>query len=147
MTYDAALWGALACALTALGLVLSYLAMRRRGILAGLRGLAWSILPIAAWLTGTLRLLAEILGDIGDWAVRLVFSPTVWLGVILAGVALVLFVGTGLLRRRRPRRERRVRGPKRSKALAHPRADEGGADEGMEGMDDIEAILRKHGIS
>ncbi|MGH3414112.1 MAG: hypothetical protein ACRDPH_13640 [Marmoricola sp.] len=149
MTYDGALWGALACALTALGGVGSYVAWRRRGVAAGVRGVAWSLLPIAAWLTGTLRLLAHVLGDIGDWAVRLVFSPTMWLGICLVGVAVVLFGASALLRRRTPRdRTRATKAPHRGKPLpaGHDAADPA-ADPAADGVDDeIEAILRKHGI-
>ena len=49
-----------------------------------IRGLAITLLPAAAWLTGTLRLFTEIADAVTDWAVHLVFSPKVWLGVILA---------------------------------------------------------------
>ena len=46
-TYDKIAWLPLCAGLTGLGLVLSYLVMRRRGIASGLRWAAWSLLPIA----------------------------------------------------------------------------------------------------
>lgn len=141
MGYDFVTWGAFACVLSALGGVLSWLAWRRRGLAAGLRGLAWSVLPVAAWLTGTLHLLANIVADVGDWAVHLVFSPVVWLGIALAGVAVVLFGVSGALRARGLGR-RAAAGP--AKQLP-PQRQQPAA--GLEDMDDIEAILRKHGIS
>ncbi len=73
----------------------------KRGLGAGLRGLAWSLLPLAAWLTGTLKLAASIVEDIGAWAAHLVFSPAVWLGVAVAGFAGVLFVVSGFMLGRR----------------------------------------------
>lgn len=150
MTYDGATWGAFACVLSALAGVLTYLAWQRRGARALVRGAAWTILPIAAWLTGTLRLVTEVLGDVGDWAAGLVFSPTVWLGICLAGVSAVLFGASSVLRRRSAPAEA-VGGRKRGRALP-PRKTvrgAGGADRagGVEGMDEIDAILRKHGIS
>lgn len=139
MGYDFVTWGAFACVLTALGGVLSWLAWRRRGLAAALRGLGWSILPIAAWLTGTLHLVANLAGDVVHWAVGFVFSPVAWLGICLAGVAVVLFGVSGAMRAKGiGRREKRTLPP------AKPRA---GSDNGLDGMDDIEAILKKHGIS
>jgi hypothetical protein len=140
--YDFVTWGAIACVLSALGGVLSWLAFRRRGLASGLRGLAWSILPVAAWLTGTLRLAAHLAGNVVDWAVGLVFSPIVWLGIVLAGVAVVLFGVSGAMKARgigtRQRRSRAVTGTPPAAPAKEP---------GLEGMDDIEAILKKHGIS
>jgi hypothetical protein len=153
VTYDGATWGAFACVLSALAGLLTYLAWQRRGATALVRGAAWTILPIAAWLTGTLRLVTEVLGDVGDWAAGLVFSPTVWLGICLAGVSAVLFGASSLLRRRSAPAEA-VGGRKRGRALPPRRAARGaGADRagsvegGADGMDEIDAILRKHGIS
>jgi hypothetical protein len=153
VTYDGATWGAFACVLSALAGVLTYVSWQRRGPRALVRGAAWTILPIAAWLTGTLRLVTEVLGDVGDWATRLVFSPTVWLGICLAGVSAVLFGVSSALGRRgnapEPDRARRGgrgvgRGVGRRARRQLPAA--GGADAG-DGMDEIDAILRKHGIS
>jgi hypothetical protein len=138
MTYDGALWGALACTLSALIGVVSWQRLKTRGIAAGVRGAAWMLLPIAAWLTGTLRLLTEVLSDVGHWATRLVFSPAVWLGIVLAGVSVVLFgISTRLGPKDRPAKVRKGSGTKAVKAKQ-------GSDPEM---DDIEAILRKHGIS
>lgn len=100
-TYDKIAWLPLCGGLTGLGLVLSYLAMRRRGIGAGLRGAAWSLLPIAAYLTGSIEMFWKMGIAIGDFAKGFVFSPKVWSGIALAGLAVVLFVVSGPLRRRR----------------------------------------------
>jgi len=99
-TYDKIAWLPLCGGLTGLGLVLSYLAMRRRGIGAGLRGVAWSLLPIAAYLTGAIEMFWKMGVAIGDFAKGFVFSPRVWSGIALAGLAVVLFVVSGPLRKR-----------------------------------------------
>ena len=83
---DSSTWQALGLTLTVVGLLLSVLLWRRRGPASGLRGVAWALLPAAAGLTGTLRLVWDIGDSVVNWAVRLVFSPVVWLGIVLAGV-------------------------------------------------------------
>ena len=90
-----------AAGLTGLGLVLSYLAMRRRGLGSGLRWAALSLLPMAAYLTGSIEMFWKMGVAVGDFAKGFVFSPKVWSGIALAGLAVVLFVVSGPLRRRR----------------------------------------------
>lgn len=147
---DDSTWQALGLTLTLLGLVLSALVWRRRGATAGLRGVAWSLLPLAAALTGTLRLAGRIADAVVDWTVRLVFSPVVWLGIVLTGVSVVLFGVTGFLRNRSaaaggttPARGQVT--ATRSNAPAAAKGARPAAEEGLEAG--VEAILRRHGIS
>src|SRR3954468_2670096 len=84
MTYDAAAWGALALALSILLGVVTFFRWRSRGAAAGLRGAGFTILPVAAWLTGVLELAFDIADSVGRWAVHVVFSPAVWLRGLLA---------------------------------------------------------------
>lgn len=147
MTYDAATWGALACVLSALGGVLTYLAWQRGKIARAVRGAGWTVLPIAAWLTGTLRLATEVIGDVGDWAARLVFSPVVWLGICLAGVSAVLFGVSGVIARRSGEQPRKVRSARKSGKQPGQLPEPRGKSAASGDMDDIEAILKKHGIS
>ena len=150
--YDATVWQALGVTLTVVGLLLSALAWRRRGAASGLRGVAWSLIPLAAALTGLLRVVWEVTYSVSSWAVRLVFSPVVWAGVVVAGVSVALFVVSGFLRRRSPKPTRAER--RAARAGDQPAAVTGtgsrpGATPAVkdDDMDDIEAILRKHGIS
>ena len=99
-TYDNIAWLPLCAGLTGLGLVLSYIAWRRRGPGSGLRWAAWSLLPIAAYLTGSIEMFWKMGVAVGDFAKGFVFSPKVWSGIALAGLAVVLFVVSGPLRRR-----------------------------------------------
>jgi heme exporter protein D len=145
--FDSSTWQALGATLTVLGLLLSVLLWKRRGPASGLRGVAWSLLPLAAGLTGTLKLLWEIGDSIVNWAVRLVFSPVVWLGIAVAGVSLALFAVSAAMRARgagqrgREFKDQAEALPRqRSSRKAEPAVRD-------EDMDDIEAILRKHGIS
>ena len=99
-TYNDIAWLPLCAGLTGLGLVLSYIAMRRRGLGTGLRWAAWSLLPMAAYLTGSIEMFWKMGVAIGDFAKGFAFSPKVWSGITLAGLAVVLFVVSGPLRRR-----------------------------------------------
>jgi len=150
MNYDSAAWGALAFALSTLLGVVTFFRWRSRGLAAGLRGAGWTILPVAAWLTGVLELGFDVADSVGHWAVHLVFSPVVWLGIVLAGVSAVLFGASSLLANRATEhdspsaleapKQRRVTGGKGP-------SRKGRAAIGDDDLDDIEAILRKHGIS
>jgi hypothetical protein len=99
-TYDKIAWLPLCGGLTGLGLVLSYIAMRRRGLGTGLRWAAWSLLPLAAYLTGAIEMFWKMGIAIGDFAKGFAFSAQVWAGIALTGLAVVLFVVSGPLRRR-----------------------------------------------
>lgn len=142
MGFDDLTWQALGAALTLVGLTLSVLLWRRRGAATGLRAAAWSLLPLAAALTGTLRLVGEVAEAVTRWATRLVLSPTVWLGLVLAGVAAVLFTVSAVLRRRVPRAV--GAGPRPGPPDRGLPSGPGSA--GTDDMADIEAILRRHGI-
>jgi len=158
---DTSTWAVLGLTLTVIGLAVSVVLWRRRGPASGLRAAAWSLLPAAAGLTGTLHLASDIVGSIGDWAVHLVFSPVVWAGIVLAGVSAVLFGVSGVMRARgmgaaAATSGRKAGGKAGGKAGKKPgplpaqrsgstAAAPAGKDDGLD--DDIEAILRKHGIT
>ena len=146
---DSSTWQAVGVTLSVVGLLISMLVWRRRGPAAGLRGVAWSLLPAAAGLTGTLRMLWQVGDDVASWAVRLVFSPLVWSGIVLAGVSVVLFGVSRAMRSRgvggRPKASGKDTSlPAGRSAPAAAPAPKAAAQD--DDMDDIEAILRKHGI-
>jgi len=136
-------WGAFALTLTLLGGIWTWFAFRRRGVASGLRAAAVTLLPMAAYLTRTLRLFTRIAGAIADWAASLVLNPFVWVGFVLFGVSAALFVVSGILRTRelggRPDKS-----GKRGKQLP---AGKRGAPAIDDDMAEIEALLRKRGIS
>jgi hypothetical protein len=160
-TIDDTTWAALALILTILGAAYTWFAWRRSGLAAGMRGLAWTLLPVAAWLTGSLKLVTGIVEDIVNWAAKLVFSPVVWLGIVVAGVAVALWVLSGFMRARgigvreqdpsvRPARSKeldagRPEAPGAQPARRKPPAAKRGNDD-IEDLDEIEAILKRHGI-
>lgn len=149
-SFDTVTWQALAVTLTVLGLVGGVALWRLRGPVAGLRMLAVALLPSAAYLTGTLRLGWEIGAAVVRWAARLTFSPPVWLGAGIAATSLLLFVVAGVLSRRGVGRRGGRRGEIRG-STSRSRARPGGTPQQAPAEDDdladVEAILKRHGIS
>jgi len=141
-------WAALTLTLTILGGIWTWLAFQRRGLASGLRALAFTLLPLAAYLTRTLRLITRIGGAIADWAASLVLNPLVWAGFALAGVSVVLFVVSGYLRSRQlgTREKPAKAAPEGKKGKALPPGGRG-APAIDDDMAEIEALLRKRGIS
>ena len=95
-TYSQIAWLPLTAGLTLIGLIISFFVWRRRGAAAGLRGVAWSLLPLAAYLIGAIELLWRFGTAIGNFAGSFVFSPKVWAGIIVVIVSVVLFSLGGL---------------------------------------------------
>jgi hypothetical protein len=167
-TYDQIVSLPLCAGLTGLGLVLSFLVMRRRGFGSGLRGAAWSLLPLAAYLTGSIKMFWKIGVAIADFAKGFAFSAEVWSGIAVAGVAALLFVVSGPLRRRRVKRGQDqpavgakkaatqgrevaprtasvpAAAPDRTPVKARKGKSAAGDDDDL---GDVEDILRRHGIT
>jgi hypothetical protein len=156
MTYGQIEWLPLTAGLTLIGLIVSFIVWRRRGAAAGLRGVAWSLLPLAAYLIGAIELLWRFGTAIGDFATSFVFSPRVWAGIIVAIVSVLLFVVSGTLRRRRRSGKQaatQVPGTsagtiatagKPAKAVGSGKRQASGLDDDVLG--DAAEVLRRHGI-
>lgn len=154
-------WAGPVClAVTVVGLVLSVVAWRRKGARSGIRGMAWSLLPLAVYLVHALALVGRLVAAVVAFAGSFIFSPKAWLGVILIGIAVVLFLVSGgiPLVGSRKRREK-----KKERALAQ-RSAAGGAATGSapavrasrkqpavpaddDDLSDVRDILKRHGIS
>lgn len=150
---DEVTWTALTAVLTVLGAAWTWYAFRNRGVASGLRGAGFTLLPPAAFLTGTLEMVTEIGGSVLDWATSIVLSPLVWAGIVLAGLSAVLF-GTSAALRERDRgapttptdRRRETRAGRREGELPAP----GQPREGSlldDDLSDVEVILKRRGIS
>ncbi|WP_134768320.1 hypothetical protein [Nocardioides sp. 1609] len=152
-------YGVLALALTLVFGAATWVAYQRRGLGAGLKGAGITLLPLAAYLTKTLEMFARVGDAIGDWAVRLVFSPVVWVGIAVAAVAVLLF-GAGRLVDRRgggapaPKKQGKQRAATDPAAFSTTAPASGAAANRRKGapaidddLADIEAILKSRGIS
>ena len=143
---DEAAWLALTAALTLLGALYTVRAGRKHGSAAAIRGVAITLLPPAALLTGTLELVTDVTTATVDWATGLVFNPFMWFGLVLAGLSVVLFgVSSKMAGRKQAKSGDAVSAPTTGKSLppssgrAQPIIDDDLAD--------IEAILKKRGIT
>ncbi|GAA5153462.1 hypothetical protein GCM10023340_35550 [Nocardioides marinquilinus] len=152
-------YGVLAIALTVAFGIGTWVAYTKRGLGAGLMGAGITVLPVAAWLTGTLRMFSEVGSAVGRWGSNLVLSPRVWVGIVLAVVGVLVFVAGRAVHARSggaapAPRERRPADPaappaslpasqpepagRRGKAAPAPVDDD---------LADIEAILKSRGIT
>jgi hypothetical protein len=158
MSYSQIAWLPLTGGLTLLGVIASWFAWKRRGVAAGLRGVAWSLLPLAAYLIGAIELLWRFGSAIGSFATSFVFSPKVWSGVAVIGVAIVLYVVSGGLRGRNKKKAGAApeagavtsNGTRASGTAAAPArlpAAKRKTPAGDDDMADVEAILRRRGIN
>ncbi|MGO9221173.1 MAG: cellulose synthase [Streptosporangiaceae bacterium] len=154
MSYSQIEWLPLCGGLTILGLIASWVVWRRRGAGAGLRWVAWSLLPMAAYLTHAVRMLWQIGSAIGSFAASFIFSPQVWAGVALTGLAIVLFVVSGTIRGRTRKpgaagadvpagKAAQPAGAPAGKALKPAKSKAPAVDDDL---GDVADILRKHGI-
>lgn len=153
--------GTVCLIVTIVGLILSFIAWRKKGLRSGLRGVAWSLLPLVMYLTGAVGLVGRLGSAIVQFAGSFVFSPKAWLGVILAAVALLCFLVSGGIpllggtRRRNKERRQRDRGargehggpqqappavaPARPQSQVPPAATD-------DDLSDVQEILRRRGI-
>jgi len=122
MGYNSIAWLPLTAGLTAIGVILSYYAYRRHGLRTALRWGAVALLPIAAYLTGSIEMFWKIGTAIGDFATGFVFSPVKWAGIGVAGLAVALFLAGGGRERRKAARAARkaAREGKRAEAGQSP---------------------------
>jgi hypothetical protein len=107
MSYSSFAWLPLTAGLTVLGLLLSYVILRRSGVRPALRVAAVSLLPIAAYLTGATEMLWKIGTAIGQFGTGFAFSTTKWVGIGVTGLAIALFLAAGGRQRRKASREAR----------------------------------------
>jgi hypothetical protein len=139
--YSSVFWLALCTSLTALGLVLTVLIGRRRSVRAMLRGTAWSLIPIAAYMTGSTLMFWRIGEAIGNFATSFAFSTLRWAGIGVAALAVVLFLaGGGRQRRKAARAGRTARAARRADEETPgvvPSAAAGAVTSGAKGADPL----------
>jgi hypothetical protein len=146
---DQAAWGALTLSLTVLGGIYTWFAFRSRGFVAGLRGVGFTLIPVALLLTDTLQMVTRIGNAVSDWALNLAFSPATWLGIMLGGVSVVCFVVAGFLANRGAEAKAGEKGGGKatSKELSKGKGKQPDPILADPELAEIEAMLRKRGIS
>ncbi|HET8665311.1 MAG TPA: hypothetical protein VFM08_13425 [Nocardioides sp.] len=141
-------WGALALALTALGGIYTWWALRHRGFASAVRAAGITLLPLAAWMTGLLEVFGDITDVLTHWLAHLVFSPLVWLGMIVFVVAFVLIGAANFVTRRQDPTSKSARSSKRERGKPKSVSPTSRPDPLIDDeMAEIQAILKKRGIS
>ncbi|GAA3712972.1 hypothetical protein GCM10022204_34980 [Microlunatus aurantiacus] len=86
--------------LALIGVIVAGVAWRRGSRGRVLQGVGLALAPIALYFTGLLRLVWDAVVALVGWATSIVFTPTMWFGISLLGVCVVLWVVGGLVSRR-----------------------------------------------
>jgi hypothetical protein len=149
-------------ALTAAGLVAAWGRWRRKSPRAGVRMLAWAVLPMAFYLTGLADLAERIGSAFVKFGASFAFSPKTWLGVVIAGVAVLLLLISGGLPKVPGRKGGRKAVKQDGSAPEAAARDKSSGPQAIttgtgrtrkqaaaadDDMADVEAILRRRGIS
>ncbi|RKS09441.1 hypothetical protein DFP74_5178 [Nocardiopsis sp. Huas11] len=154
----------LGAALTIVGLLISFFVWRRKGVASGLRGVAWSLLPLAAGLLGLMNAIWQFVLSLVGIVAGLVFNPLVWAGAVMVGVSVVLYVVSGFMRVRglgttprgaakgaqgaaKPEGGAKAAGPAAAPAgQVGAKAPKKSAADDLSDFSDIEDLLKKRGI-
>ncbi|WP_405579231.1 hypothetical protein [Streptomyces sp. NBC_01190] len=160
----------LCVALSAAGLALALLTAYRRRFLRATRIAALALLPVGLSMAGLVTLGRRIGTAVGDWAVDLVFKPTVWTGFAVVAFSVLLYGITRLFSGGEAARGRATGGPAAGGAVAGDRGRgpaavpgaaapalptagrgasgrrRGSADSGLSDFADVEEILKRRGI-
>jgi hypothetical protein len=122
----------------------AYQRWQKRDMRGAARMAALALVPVGLDLAGFVRLGRKVGDAVGHWGLNLIFDPLVWIGIIMLGLAALLWIVTGFGSPDESETEavtstpRRAVGPSRQKTAP---ASATGEDP------EIEAILRKHGVS
>ncbi len=145
--------------LSLLGIIITAFAWRRGNKGRVVQGVGLALAPVALYFSGLLRLLWNGVVAVGNWATAMILSPTVWFGLGLLALCLVLWVVGGIVARRYkgkkpaavPATGRKAGPPATSgsapaKTPAKPAAKGKAAPPVDDDMADIEALLKSRGI-
>lgn len=150
--------------LTLLGVILTGFAWRRGNKGRVVQGVGLALAPIALYFSGLLRLLWNGVVAVGNWAAHVILSPTIWFGLGLLALCVVLWVVGGLVARRFPGKKKKVAAAARtstapavvtgpSRAGAGAGKTRAGTSAGAtappvdDDMAEIEALLKSRGIN
>ncbi len=144
---------------TALLLLSAWWSLRRHNAAAALRRTGYAVALLGLWALGVPELVYRLWAAMSGWGARLLLSPLSWLGAIVTAIG-VLFVIAGVAAgRRQAVRSSSGREHLQKSTVAVPAGNQPGkqvvvkSGAGKKGKqssdedDEIDAILRRHGIS
>jgi hypothetical protein len=147
--------------LALIGVIVAGVAWRKGSRGRVLQGVGLALAPVALYFTGLLRLVWDAVVALVGWATSIIFTPSMWFGISLLGLCLVLWVVGGLVNRRTATRSatpvtgaakpavgtgRPTAATKPAPAKA-PKGTKAPAQEVDPEMAEIEAILKNRGIN
>lgn len=146
--------------LSLLGLIVAVLAGTRGRAGRAVQGVAFALAPVALYFSGLLRLAWNGVVAVVDWASHVILSPTVWFGLSLLALCVVLWVAGGFVARRSPKRTRgsKTSAPAAGRTASTPAVTAGSSKSNGkkaarqpappvdDDMAEIEALLKSRGI-
>lgn len=147
MSYNDVVWLPNALVMTAILGLIAYWRWRHAGTVSGLRWTGVAILPLSLYAIGAFRLVWSVGLSVSHFVSGFVFSPTVWFGLLLAVVAILLIVVPGRVDRRLAGGEQAGSASAGSSSRQSKKALKGSKAPAQDpDVAEIEDILRKHGI-
>lgn len=86
--------------LALIGIVVAGIAWRKGSRGRVVQGIGLALAPVALYLTGLLRLIWDAVVAVVGWAGSIILNPSMWVGLALLGLCVVLWVVGGLLTKR-----------------------------------------------
>ena len=83
--------------LALIGVIVAGVAWRKGNRGRVVQGVGLALAPIALYFTGLLRLLWDGVVAVVGWATSIIFTPSMWFGISLLGLCVVLWVVGGVL--------------------------------------------------
>ncbi len=143
MHFNDVVWLPNALIMTALLGAVAVWRWRRKGAISGLRWTGVAMLPLSLYAMGLFRLFWNVAISISNFATGFVWRPSVWIGLIMAVIAVALIVLPARLDRSLPGADGTPsRSSKKTKQVSSTKSRSTGDDD----MDEIQDILKKHGI-
>lgn len=139
-SYAEVVWLPIALVLTALLGAAAVWAWKRRGVASGVRLAGFALIPLALYFTGLIRLFWTLIFEVSRWLTGFAWKPTVWVGLGLALMSLLLIVV--------PRRLGRTfgAGPGASPARTPAKPSGRAAEDEDNDLGEIDDILKRRGI-
>jgi hypothetical protein len=138
VSYNDVVWLPNALVMTAVLAAIAVWRWRSKGALVGLRWTGVAMLPLALYAIGLFRLVWSVSLAVSRFVTGFAFRPSVWIGLFLALVAVVLIVLPSKV-------ERRLGGSTESRA-DKPAVTSKRRSSSDDDMAEIEDILKKHGL-
>lgn len=150
LAYDTVVWLPNALILTGLLLIATFFLWRSRGARVGLRMFGVSLLPLGLYFVGLWGLLWRVGLAVSRFISGFVLHPTVWVGLIMIAVSVLLLIVPGRIRRlarSTGTAEPTITGRTQTREVTQKRRSaQPPQDDDEDDLGDVADILKRHGI-